>query len=64
MTAMTPDPPEYASVHADIVALLEAARAAAARTVNALMTPPTGRSADASSNLSKVDRNAPSTAKP
>lgn len=38
MTAMTPDPPEYASVHADIVALLEAARAAAARTVNALMT--------------------------
>ena len=38
MTAMTPGPAEYANVRADIVALLEAARAAAARTVNALMT--------------------------
>ncbi|MBI2782683.1 MAG: DUF1016 domain-containing protein [Gammaproteobacteria bacterium] len=34
----TPDQTNYAAVHADIVALLEAARRAAARSVNALMT--------------------------
>jgi predicted nuclease of restriction endonuclease-like (RecB) superfamily len=38
MTAMMPNPADYSSVHADIVALLEAARRAAARSVNALMT--------------------------
>lgn len=38
MTALTPDQTDYAAVHADIVALLEAARRAAARSVNALMT--------------------------
>lgn len=34
----TPAPADYAAVHGDIVALLEAARRAAARSVNALMT--------------------------
>ena len=38
MTALTSFPGEYANVHAEIVSLLEAARGAAARTVNALMT--------------------------
>ena len=38
MTAPTPNPTDYAAVHADIVALLEAARRAAARSVNAVMT--------------------------
>lgn len=38
MTAITPVPGGYAGVHADIVSLLEAARQAAARSVNALMT--------------------------
>ncbi|MEF8760395.1 MAG: PDDEXK nuclease domain-containing protein [Candidatus Accumulibacter sp. UW25] len=38
MTAPTPDRTDYAVVHADIVALLEAARRAAARSVNAVMT--------------------------
>lgn len=36
--ALTPGLAEYANVHAGIVALLEAARGTAARTVNALMT--------------------------
>src|SRR4030095_578094 len=38
MTAMMPSQGDYGSVHDDIVALLEAARRAAARSVNALMT--------------------------
>ena len=38
MTAPTPNPTDYAAVHADIVALLEAARRAAARSVNVVMT--------------------------
>jgi predicted nuclease of restriction endonuclease-like (RecB) superfamily len=42
MTALTapasPDPADYGAVHTDIVALLEAARRAAARSVNAVMT--------------------------
>lgn len=38
MTALPPKPADYAAVHADLVALLEAARRAAARSVNALMT--------------------------
>lgn len=38
MTDLTPNQADYAVVHADIVALLEAARRAAARSVNALMT--------------------------
>lgn len=38
MTALTPQPVDYSAVHADIVLLLEAARRAAARSVNALMT--------------------------
>lgn len=38
MTDLTPDQADYAAVHADIVALLEAARRAAARSVNAVMT--------------------------
>ncbi|MBK6959870.1 MAG: DUF1016 family protein [Gammaproteobacteria bacterium] len=37
-TPASPDQTNYAAVHADIVALLEAARRAAARSVNALMT--------------------------
>ncbi len=37
-TPASPDPAGYAAVHGDIVALLEAARRAAARSVNALMT--------------------------
>ncbi len=37
-TPATPDQAGYKEVHADIVALLEAARRAAARSVNALMT--------------------------
>ena len=37
-TPAAPHQTEYAAVHADIVALLEAARRAAARSVNALMT--------------------------
>jgi hypothetical protein len=37
-TPASPDLAEYATVHADIVALLESARRAAARSVNALMT--------------------------
>ena len=37
-TAAPPDQTEYAAVHADIVALLDAARRAAARSVNAVMT--------------------------
>ena len=38
MTDLTPNQADYATVHADIVVLLEAARRAAARSVNALMT--------------------------
>lgn len=38
MTALTPAREDYSGIHADIVALLEAARRAAARSVNALMT--------------------------
>jgi predicted nuclease of restriction endonuclease-like (RecB) superfamily len=38
MTPESPDPTDYAAVHAEIVALLEAARRAAARSVNAVMT--------------------------
>ena len=38
MTDLTPNQADYAAVHADIVALLEAARRAAARSVNAVMT--------------------------
>lgn len=38
MTDLTPNQADYATVHADIVALLEAARRAAARSVNAVMT--------------------------
>lgn len=38
MTALTPKPALYASVHDEIVALLESARRATARSVNALMT--------------------------
>lgn len=37
-TIGTPDQTDYAAVHADIIALLEAARSAAARSVNAVMT--------------------------
>ena len=37
-TPASPDLAEYATVHADIVALLESARRAAAHSVNALMT--------------------------
>ena len=37
-TPASPDQTDYAAVHADIVALLEAARHAAARSVNAVMT--------------------------
>lgn len=37
-TPVSPNQTDYATVHADIVALLEAARRAAARSVNALMT--------------------------
>ena len=37
-TPAAPDQADYAAVHGDIVALLEAARRAAARSVNALMT--------------------------
>lgn len=38
MTAPTPERTDYAAVHADIVALLEAARHAVARSVNTVMT--------------------------
>jgi len=38
MTDLAPNQADYAAVHADIVALLEAARRAAARSVNAVMT--------------------------
>ena len=38
MTELTPNQADYAAVHADIVALLDAARRAVARSVNALMT--------------------------
>ena len=38
MTELTPNPPDYSAVRADIVALLDAARQAAARSVNAVMT--------------------------
>lgn len=38
MTALTPNPADYASIHADIVTLLDKARRAAARSVNALMS--------------------------
>lgn len=38
MTDLMPDQADYVTVHADIVALLEAARRAAARSVNAVMT--------------------------
>jgi predicted nuclease of restriction endonuclease-like (RecB) superfamily len=38
LTPVSPDQTDYAAVHADIVALLEAARRAAARSVNAVMT--------------------------
>jgi hypothetical protein len=39
MSAITPaDPDGYSDIHRDIIALLEAARRAAARSVNALMT--------------------------
>lgn len=38
MTDLTPNQADYVTVHADIVALLEAARRAAARSVNAVMT--------------------------
>ncbi len=38
ITSAPPDQVDYAAVHADIVALLEAARRAAARSVNAVMT--------------------------
>ncbi len=37
-TPALPDQADYAAVHADIIALLDAARSAAARSVNALMT--------------------------
>ena len=37
-TPSLPDQADYATVHTDIVALLELARRAAARSVNALMT--------------------------
>jgi predicted nuclease of restriction endonuclease-like (RecB) superfamily len=37
-TPESPDPADYSVVHADIVAVLEAARRAAARSVNAVMT--------------------------
>ncbi|WP_228098395.1 hypothetical protein [Chitinilyticum piscinae] len=37
-TPALPDQADYATVHTDIVALLESARRAAARSVNALMT--------------------------
>jgi hypothetical protein len=38
MSKLTPASEDYAGIHGDIVALLEAARRAAARSVNALMT--------------------------
>jgi hypothetical protein len=39
MSEITPSEPDgYSGIHGDIVALLEAARHAAARSVNALMT--------------------------
>ena len=38
MTDLMPDQADYVTVHADIVALLEAARRTAARSVNAVMT--------------------------
>jgi hypothetical protein len=38
MTDLTPNQADYAVVHAEIVALLDAARLAAARSVNAVMT--------------------------
>lgn len=38
MTRPMPDPAEYSTFHSDIVAMLETARRAAARSVNALMT--------------------------
>ena len=38
MTDLTPSQTDYAAVHAEIVALLDAARLAAARSVNAVMT--------------------------
>ncbi|RWA52946.1 hypothetical protein AU476_15640 [Cupriavidus sp. UYMSc13B] len=38
MNQSTPENPDYAVIHDDIVTLLEVARHAAARSVNALMT--------------------------
>jgi hypothetical protein len=38
MTDIVPGSADYSGIHGDIVALLEAARRAAARSVNALMT--------------------------
>jgi hypothetical protein len=38
MTDLAFHNPEYGTIHGDIVALLDAARRAAARSVNALMT--------------------------
>lgn len=38
MTDLTSDNPEYGTIHSDIVALLDTARRAAARSVNALTT--------------------------
>ncbi len=38
MTELTPDSADYSGIRGDIIALLEAARSAAARSINALMT--------------------------
>jgi len=38
MTGLPAAPPDYSGIHGDIVALLESAHRAAARSVNALMT--------------------------
>ena len=38
MSGLSPSSPEYSTVHSEIVLLLDAARRAAARSVNAAMT--------------------------
>jgi hypothetical protein len=47
----------YSEIRADIIALLHAARTTAARTINALMTAPTGRSGGALSSRKCGERN-------
>lgn len=48
---------DYSGIHGDIVSLLDAARRATARSVNALRPPLIGKLAGASWSLSRAGRN-------